>query len=269
MRTPRFSVVIPTYNEERFLPNILQDIAAQSWRPHEIIVADNKSKDGTRRIARKSGARVIMGGLPARGRNNGARATTTELIFFLDADVRLPERFFENAINEMRRRKLDITTAPSRPDQKPVKYAITFLATNAYTRLSAYTIPVAMGLCIICTRAAWKRVDGFDEHLELCEDNDFVERVAKEGYRFRVLRSTKIIASVRRFEQRGHIRTASKIVYTILRRITRGTYQNNTVEYGWGYAETKPDDKKSIDRQRIKPLSTQDRNAFIRKRTRR
>ena len=269
MRTPRFSVVIPTYNEERFLPNILQDIAAQPWRPHEIIVADNKSKDGTRRIARKSGARVIMGGLPARGRNNGARATTTELIFFLDADVRLPERFFENAINEMRRRKLDITTAPSRPDQKPVKYAITFLATNAYTRLSAYTIPVAMGLCIVCTRAAWKRVDGFDEHLELCEDNDFVERVAKEGYRFRVLRSTKIIASVRRFEQRGHIRTASKIVYTILRRITRGTYQNNTVEYGWGYAETKPDDKKSIDRQRIKPLSTQDRNAFIRKRTRR
>jgi glycosyltransferase involved in cell wall biosynthesis len=65
------SIIIPTFNEERFLPYLLKSLNEQTFNDLEVIVADNNSTDATQAIALKSGA---TGGLPARGRNNGAKA---------------------------------------------------------------------------------------------------------------------------------------------------------------------------------------------------
>jgi glycosyltransferase involved in cell wall biosynthesis len=234
-RLPTFSVVIPTYMEERTLPNLLKDIKRQSLQPLEVIVADNRSKDRTRQIARKYGARVILGGRVSRARNNGARVAKGEVIVFLDADTRLPDEFFKRALTEMKKRDLGITTAPNKPDRKPVKYFPVYTFLNVFMRLSPFLIPVMVGLCTIVKREAWRRVKGFDESIELCEDSDFTERVARAGYRYRVLRSTLVIASVRRFEERGYFRTLWKVVYTNTRRWFKGTYRNNPTVYEWGY----------------------------------
>ena len=47
-----FSVVIPTLNEELFLPNLLEDFKKQKVKNFEIIVVDAKSKDKTRKIVK-------------------------------------------------------------------------------------------------------------------------------------------------------------------------------------------------------------------------
>lgn len=63
----RVSVIIPTLNEASFLPPLLDALNAQTLAPHEIIVADAGSTDGTVAAAEARGARVVPGGMPGRG----------------------------------------------------------------------------------------------------------------------------------------------------------------------------------------------------------
>ena len=68
----RFSVVIPTFNEERYLGGLLSDIRRQTQRPDEVIVVDAGSSDATIDIADDWQATILHGEPPvARGRNLG------------------------------------------------------------------------------------------------------------------------------------------------------------------------------------------------------
>ena len=77
----KVSVVIPTLNEERDLPVLLDSLKKQTFRDFEIIVGDAGSKDKTREIAESHGARVVQGGMPGVGRNRGAAVANGEYLF--------------------------------------------------------------------------------------------------------------------------------------------------------------------------------------------
>ena len=81
------SIVVPTYNEEKYLPKLLQSIKSQSVQPVEIIVADNNSTDNTTQIAKQFGAKVVQGGDVSTGRNSGVKHSSQDIIFAFDADV--------------------------------------------------------------------------------------------------------------------------------------------------------------------------------------
>ena len=56
----RFSVVVPAYNEEAFLPETLRSLRRQDYPgAYEIVVVDNNSTDATAEIARSFGVRVV------------------------------------------------------------------------------------------------------------------------------------------------------------------------------------------------------------------
>ncbi|MFB3110649.1 MAG: glycosyltransferase family 2 protein, partial [Gemmatimonadales bacterium] len=108
--TPRFSLIIPAYNEEAYLPRLLDTvgIARAAYRDGpdaiEVIVADNGSTDATAEIARASGCRVVSVAkrVIAAARNGGAAVARGALLAFTDADMRIhPETF--NAIDEAMR----------------------------------------------------------------------------------------------------------------------------------------------------------------------
>jgi glycosyltransferase involved in cell wall biosynthesis len=88
---PLVSVVIPVKNGARFLPDALTDVAAQTYRRHEVVVVDGGSSDGSAKIARSfPGVRCIEqqgDGLPDAW-NTGIAAARGELIAFLDSDDR-------------------------------------------------------------------------------------------------------------------------------------------------------------------------------------
>ncbi len=101
----KVSIIIPAYNEERLLPRALAavDGAAAAFRgrgwPHEVIVCDNNSTDGTALIASAHGARVVFEPVNhiARARNAGAAAASGEWLLFIDADAVPTRGLFEEA----------------------------------------------------------------------------------------------------------------------------------------------------------------------------
>jgi len=83
-----FTVVIPARNEAAFLPLTLRALERQSLAPHEVIVVDHASHDGTAEVARAWGARVVgcQGRGVARARQVGLEAARTAWIATTDAD---------------------------------------------------------------------------------------------------------------------------------------------------------------------------------------
>lgn len=84
------SVVIPARNAEETLRAAVESALAQTLPPHEIIVVDDRSSDGTAEVARRFGTCVKLlpgsGVGPAAARNVGIRSSRGPLVAFLDAD---------------------------------------------------------------------------------------------------------------------------------------------------------------------------------------
>lgn len=89
----RISLIIPAYNEERYLARCLDSVAAQTVRAYEVIVVDNNSTDTTADIARRYPF-VRLLHEPEQGRvfarNTGFTAARGSLLARIDADAVLP-----------------------------------------------------------------------------------------------------------------------------------------------------------------------------------
>lgn len=86
------SVVIAVHNSAQMLEKCLDALSRSSVKPLECLVVDDGSTDGSKTVAARFGARVMVlderqG--PARARNIGARHAHGNVILFLDADVRI------------------------------------------------------------------------------------------------------------------------------------------------------------------------------------
>lgn len=85
------SVVIPAFNEEKFIARCLESIKKQDTGGLEIIVADDGSTDKTVMLARQYADQVLI--LDHKGcgaaRNAGARAAKADILVFIDADMYL------------------------------------------------------------------------------------------------------------------------------------------------------------------------------------
>lgn len=101
------SVIIPTYNRQKWLEEILASIAVQTLpvEQFEVIVVDDGSKDGTREVAHKAYPfrlryfyQTNQG--DAAARNLGAKHSEAEFLVFLDDDIILDKDFLANLVVE-------------------------------------------------------------------------------------------------------------------------------------------------------------------------
>jgi len=232
------SVIIPTYNEGKYLPLLLSSLRNQTFKNFEIIVADARSKDRTRTIAEKAGCRVVEGGLPACGRNKGAAAAKGEWLLFLDADVILPVDFLDKAMKEIKRRDLDVASAPIQPlsDKKIDK--IFHEAYNVYAKATTMVYPHAPGFCIFAKKKIHRAIGGFDESLKLAEDHDYVARAGRVG-KFRILKSVRIPVSVRRFDRDGRTKIAIKYLACEAHRLLLGPVSTDIFNYKFGHTKSR------------------------------
>jgi glycosyltransferase involved in cell wall biosynthesis len=197
------SIIIPTYNEEAFLPRLLQSISRQDYRDYEIIVADNNSHDRTRSVARSHGARVVDGGVPGIGRNRGAQAARGEYLLFVDADTVLPDGFLSALMSRFEKDFIDICVPWIRPiDGTNPIYRTIFQFSNTFFKLMEVLQPQGLGVCILTTRRLHVRIGGFSEKVRVSEDFDYINRASLVG-RFRVYGHVYVYHSVRRYQAEG------------------------------------------------------------------
>lgn len=239
------SIIIPTKNEENYLPELLKSIRAQNFSLHdyEIIVADNKSKDKTREIAEKYKCRITQGGLPGAGRNFGAKAAKGEILLFLDADTRLlTKNFLKNSINEFNRRRLAAAVPEAYVKGKKMD-ELFFESWNHLVDISQYLMPYAGGWCIFVSKKIHDKIKGFDEKITLGEDSDYAQRASKAG-KFRMLRNVKIQVSPRRFKKEGYLKVAFQAIGTGIYWAVLGKDRKNKFNYKFDiYNEEKSENR--------------------------
>ena len=241
------SIVIPSLNEEKYLPLLLASIKEQKFFDYEIILADAGSKDKTLEIAKGYECKITPGGLPAKGRNEGAKIAKGDLLFFCDSDVILPDGFFEKALGEFERRKLDIASFCLTP--LPKDRASTLFLNIFYNHSSVILENIlphaAMGIFI--KKELFEKLGGFDEGVKLAEDHHLA-RTAKGSFnaKFGIIKSTNIFVSDRRFKTDGWIRTGIKFFLCELHMIFLGPVRSDIFKYKFGHYKNKGETKKKL-----------------------
>jgi predicted glycoside hydrolase/deacetylase ChbG (UPF0249 family) len=209
---PRFSVVIPAYNEARYLPRLLDSIdvagAAYGAAPGaiEVIVANNASTDQTATIASQRGCRVVD--QPKRVisavRNAGAAIARGQVLTFIDADSELHPNTFEAIDRALADDVIGGATGVTM-DRWSTGILMIFTIQELAGLLSGWDTGV-----VFCRRADFETVGGYDENVMFSEDFAFygaLRRLARaRGQRFVRVRGVRAITSSRKFEQFGNLR---------------------------------------------------------------
>jgi glycosyltransferase involved in cell wall biosynthesis len=230
------SIVIPTYNESKLLPCLLDSLQKQTCRDFEVIVADNYSTDATRSIALKAKAKVVDGGLPAIGRNNGARIARGEWLLFLDADVILQPDFIEKAMAEIEKSNLVAASCLIDPLSDRIIDKVLYGIANFCLWTTEKIIPHAPGFCIFAKWEIHQLAGGFNERIKLAEDHDYVARMSKLG-KFGFLRNVRIQTSVRRLDKDGRLNISVKYIAVEIHLILFGPIYSNIFHYEFGHYE--------------------------------
>ncbi|MCK5438759.1 MAG: glycosyltransferase [Gemmatimonadetes bacterium] len=225
-----FSVVIPTWNEASWLPRLLT-LLAREESVGEVVIADNRSLDDTRAIARSFGCVVVEGGNPAQARNAGARSARYERIVFLDADVVPRAGTLEQIVNHLR----DSTVVAAHPRLRPLHAGIVLRGLYAcmdliFWILSAVGRAQGLGNCIAVQRKEFLECGGFPESVRAAEDVAFLGRIRTFG---RVVydRRACVYTSQRRFMIENRIQYVAKsLMWGGLRLLGS---ERSIVDYKW------------------------------------
>lgn len=210
MAPPDISLVIPAFNEERFLPRLLDSVAVARGRfaagggVLEVIVADNLSSDGTARIAAERGCRVVEVTTRNIGavRNGGVRAALAPVVATVDADHRLHPDTFVAVARCMASPRIIAGSSGARPE----RWSLGIAATFAILAPLAFLTGIDTGV-VFCRREDFDAVGGYDETKPIAEDVAFLWALKRRGWRRgqRLVRTrdAKVIASMRKFDEHG------------------------------------------------------------------
>ena len=205
---PRFSIIIPAYNEARLLPRLLNSIkiaaAAYGRDDVEIIVADNFSTDDTPSIAASMGCKVatIRKRRIAAARNGGAKVATGEIFCFIDADSAVHPNTFREIDKAMRKDRYVAGATGVFLERWSIGLIATYLMMLPLLWLTGMDTGV-----VFCRRKDFHGIGGYNEELFFAEDVAFLYSLKRRGaakrQRLTRLTGVKALGSTRKFDERG------------------------------------------------------------------
>ena len=206
---PRFSVVIPAFNEERLLPRLLDsiDVARRTYGRAdaiEVIVADNVSTDRTAEVAAARGCQVVSQEkrVIAAVRNAGARAARGEILAFVDADTQVHPQTFIEIDKALATGRVVGGATGAKLERWSLGISLVYLTLLPIALLTGMDTGV-----VFCRRQDFETLRGYDESRLVAEDVAFLmalKRLGKaRGQRLTRVTSAKVIVSTRKFDEFG------------------------------------------------------------------
>mgnify|MGYP001170520344 FL=1 len=202
------TIIIPCYNEEKYIYNILQCIANQKGiNGTQVLIADANSTDNTLKVielAQKKfihlKIKVIKGGLVAYGRNKGGTQAKTDYLLFMDADTTLLENnIIENTLKN--RFKYDIISAKHVSTSKDLRSKLVFKIFNFIRWIMLETF--CTGVYFFISKSKFYQLGMFDETVTNSEDYFLSRKIPKS--KFLVLKN-KVGQDNRRFKKMGYLK---------------------------------------------------------------
>lgn len=208
----QLSIIIPTLNEEKYLPKLLASLSHQRFHGKmEVIVVDGESQDRTVSIAsdfKKKFNDFTILKIP-RGlgyqRNRGAAQAKYNTLLFLDADVILPLGFLESLQKKVKETENFIITTlawVAEYDILSYFYIAWLLPITIVLSLSYHLVP---GFLILTTKKNHEKIQGFLEDVKIGEDIDYSVRSRNAGARYRYFFTPVVLHSARRFKKMGRL----------------------------------------------------------------
>ncbi|HSX18230.1 MAG TPA: glycosyltransferase family 2 protein [Candidatus Saccharimonadales bacterium] len=171
------SIVIPAYNEERYLKACLDSIALQTVKPDEVIVIDNNSVDDTIQIARTyKNVKILQEKQQGVffASKKGFSAAKCDIIARIDADTILPPNWVELVINDFQDTTVAATTGPVTYYDMPMpmhNYWFDHLMRKLTYNFSPDT-PFLYGSNMAVRRQQWRKLSK-----KLCSERDIHEDI--------------------------------------------------------------------------------------------
>jgi glycosyltransferase involved in cell wall biosynthesis len=221
----KYSIIIPTLNEEKLLPRLLSQLNDKGLRnryQYEIIISDGGSSDGTLEISQNSADKIILkqdhgSQNIAAGRNIGAKSALGEILIFFNGDVVLHNAFYFFEYLEKRFINSDYLAFTCDvwiyPEEEIISDKIYHTLYNNYFWVLNYVgVGMGRGECQVIRKDVFLKVGGYNEECAAGEDFELFKRIRKLG---KILFSKKVYLceSPRRFRRFGYAKvTLSWIV---------------------------------------------------------
>lgn len=184
------SVVIPAFNEEKYIKDCLFSLIDQETNlSYEVVVVDNNSKDATVEVAQtfkdKLNLRIIHEEKQGRGaaRARGFKEAKGEIILSTDADAIVYPDWINTLVSGIGEEVIATTTSCKTLDLGFIKDAIfDFVqptATILYRLIFGHYWLAGFSFAI--SKSVYIKSGGFNPNLQALEDTDLAVRVAKFG----------------------------------------------------------------------------------------
>ena len=204
------SVIVPAYNEEKFIGATLSSINQarhfllnKKGISTEIVVVDNDSTDATANIALSLQAKVIKEPTHnvAKVRNAGAKQANGNILVFVDADTIVPERLLWRISEAMSNEHCFGGAVDT--NYQPAKFSVKVYL--EMWRLLGKVTGMAQGATQFCRKDIYASLRGYDETLYMGEDVDFywrLKRLAKYRHAYvDFISGMHVSPSTRRFDK--------------------------------------------------------------------
>ena len=180
----KISVIIPTFNRKHTLQRAIDSVLAQTFKPYEIIIVDDGSKDGTKEWLLQNYPSVQYIHQPNNGvssaRNKGIQISQGSWIALLDSDDEwMPEKL------ESQSRFIEVNRDSSfcHTNEIWIRNGVRVNQMKKHKKYGGDIFKHCLDICRISPSSSiikkdvFEEVGAFDESLTVCEDYDLWLRV--------------------------------------------------------------------------------------------